>query len=593
MSINYGSYYTPFQKYVPTEYLPMYQHNLEYMANREDKANEVIGNMYQDLNNTPVYDTKAYSDEVNNIKGKVDDVLNKYNGDPARAYNELVTVTKNSKNSQFWNLNKQALDIAEKQQNIQDQLKASGQNVLNFSNVPKSLKVKREDGTERWLTPQELNFDVQRQLDYTDQQGKLWDKALHEETSKAGLPKVLDPNSPFVQIAQSKGINDAQIQNKLKYIYDAYKDTPEYNQQKRKLQELEGLSPKDAENHVINDIVETGKSRKYLSEIPQVMRNPEFGRQTTTQSSLPFTATYNVNPEGSVEDVQKKIQNAKIVASGKTVGQDQVVTNSLADNPFKFGVPNLGRPKDWDSETKKANKDLEDYKKNYSMLFDKIGDTDKALDAIQQIETNKSKFKSLLWQHNDVDAQNYFNKSLQNFVDSKRNVKYNKLDESFNKQDETDGSQVGKIDASDIDLLGGRILLHNQSGSGKKLEYNTFEMNQNALPIDTQHHLDIASKVLNNSFNMNDASFKPVVDDKSPIKVGNKIGNLAYMKSPTNGMIYEVVVDKDNTPIASGGKPMTPEQFGQEMLTKVYTSLNVFEKMATKKQKRSLSEEED
>ena len=60
--------------------------------------------------------------------------------------------------------------------------------------------------------------------------------------------------------------------------------------------------------------------------------------------------------------------------------------------------------------------------------------------------------------------------------------------------------------------------------------------------------------------------------------INGKYYQTGYMKSPSDGLIYEVYTDDNGKPVASKGQGLTPEQFGHLSRVKIYTSLNPYKK---------------
>lgn len=611
-----GIRYKPFQyqeSYIPMDLVPMVDQTLGYHQNRYDQTNQAIASMYNDLYNRQIYDQDAFNNEVNAIKGRINDIDNKYNKDLSAGMSDYVQLIGKAKQSPFWKLNDYANKELERQQTIEDQLRAQGKNVLGFKRLDNKLTtVDPNTGKARYLRPDEINFDVQQQLDYTDTQGKLWDKALHEERTAGKLPDVLDPSKPWVQILNTAGINDKQVKKKIGYIYEQYKDTDEYKQQKRKLIELDYKDlPKEeaekiAEAHIMKDIIDTGKSREYNSSMWQNEHNPDYDKNSTKpQTAFNFSGTYRVNAEESIEAKKKfydsieknftptgeyksPVEQAQLASEEKRKKALEWLQNnpgkSYSDSPYSYGSEehflkrNQGKNNQFTQDD--VTKEYLDFKNQYKQAFKEGKDRglteQQIFQKLKENDLNKTKFETLSWQHSDLESQKAINNRLQMYFDrpGSRDSKYSVLDENLNKKDEVKGSDLGDIVSTDINLMKGKLNVTTKTGKDK---FQSIEFNENVLPEDTQNYLTVAKEVLNNSFDLSDKSFQPVVDKYAPKEYYNgRYYNRGYMKSPSDGLIYEVLTDESKKPVASMGQGFSPEQFGELSKVKVYTSLNPY-----------------
>lgn len=278
------------ESYIPTDIVPIADQALAYNQQRYDTTQQALSKMYQDLYNTPVHDPESFKNEVNAISSRVTDVDNKYNKDLSAGMADYIDLIGRSKQSPYWKLNELAIAESKKQKELEDKY---GAKTLPFKKVPNSLiTTDVNTGEIRYLKPSEVSSNIEEQLDYTGKQSQLWKDALHEEGIQGGLPKVISEDNPFIEIWKSKGINDKQILNKLEYIRQQYQNTPEYTQQKRKIAELElqGV-PKDeanmlAEYKIADDIIDMGRSKKYLTTDSQVVSNSAYNKDSDEETRV-------------------------------------------------------------------------------------------------------------------------------------------------------------------------------------------------------------------------------------------------------------------------------------------------------------------
>lgn len=274
-----GIKYQPYkyqESYVPMEVIPAVDQALGYQQQRYDTTEGQLSNMYKDLYDRQIYDPQAFNEEMEAIKSKVEDIDKQYKGDLSAGMNDYIRLIGKAKQSPFWKTN----ELLNKKLEQQNELLARyGPSALKFQTLPTSAtKVDEVTGQKRYLRPDEITFDIQSQLDYTEQQGKLWDKALHEESTKGKLPTEMLGKTPFIEIAKGRGITNTQVLNKAAYILNQYKNTDEYKQQKRSLMSLQGLSNEAAEKAIAEDILDTGKSRRYYSDDSQIVHDTQYGK---------------------------------------------------------------------------------------------------------------------------------------------------------------------------------------------------------------------------------------------------------------------------------------------------------------------------
>jgi hypothetical protein len=391
-----GIRYQPYkyqESYIPMEVLPAVDQALGYHQQRYDVTEGQLANMYKDLYDRQIYDPQAFNAEMEAIKSKVEDIDKQYKGDLSAGMNDYIRLIGKAKQSPFWKTNELLNKELERQQSLTEQLQAQGRNVLSFKTLPKSATiVDKETGQKRYLRPDEIKFDLQGQLDYTEEQGKLWDKALHEESTKGKLPTEMLGKTPFIEIAKGRGITNTQVLNKAAYILRQYKDTDEYKQQKRALMELQGLSSDVAEKHIAEDILDTGKSRRYYSDDSQIVHDTQYGKNKN-QDKPSLVPLYNVSDKVVQNfDLNSLIKESSNTNTYKGQIKEKALYGYYNENPVRLeeDIKKISGFRDW--EVNKTDKSA--VKGERGIVRDSKGniDVNKTLRNIETVSNNDPAF---------------------------------------------------------------------------------------------------------------------------------------------------------------------------------------------------------
>jgi hypothetical protein len=274
------------EAYIPDQLIPLMDQVGGYHQQRYDATEGQISNMYKDLYDRQIYDPNAFQQEMGNIQGKVEDINKQYKGDLSAGMSDYVRLIGKAKQSPFWKTN----DIANKKLEQQSELLARyGKSALAFQKLPTSLTTKDpETGQQRYLRPDEINFDIDKMSDWDDKMDKIWTGSLKDTSTKASLPTEMIGKTPFIEIAKHHGITNTQVLNKGLLTYQGYKNTDEYAQQKKAL--MKGLAPghegnnmsaDEADHVILDDMWSVGNRKKYLSDDSQIIHDSKYGQEKT------------------------------------------------------------------------------------------------------------------------------------------------------------------------------------------------------------------------------------------------------------------------------------------------------------------------
>lgn len=136
-------------------------------------------------------------------------------------------------------------------------MRAQGLNPLRFKTAD-NFKTIAEDGTI-----QRYQGDTQRELDYDKTKSTFFDQ-MQADAGDGKLTKADLADIPFyLQQNNWAGISKTKVGRYADEAYNRYITTPEYQQEKRKLIELEGVDPNQVDNVIKRSILSTGLERVF------------------------------------------------------------------------------------------------------------------------------------------------------------------------------------------------------------------------------------------------------------------------------------------------------------------------------------------
>lgn len=246
---------------------------------------------------------------------------------------------------------------------------------------------------------------------------------------------------------------------------------------------------------------------------------------------VPVQGRYSVNPEQSVEQINKDFEDASNL--GKNNPVQSTVSATTLSNPFDITsaqkVTNIGV-----KANNAVSQKVETWKKDFKKLYDENnargGNDQTFMKVLRPALIEQAKNKTLITSLPDTKMQTKFD----------GNMKYH-LMRNANSEVEVDGKKTpvkdllglskaaadrDDIATTEFDLYEGNIIVHTNKGK-------EFKMNKDMLDEKSAHILNITSKVLQNNTNFNDDAFKPIVDNKETAVLNGNTVYVAYVKDDT------------------------------------------------------------
>lgn len=156
--------FTSNPEFVPLP-LDYYNQMINDAQQRYDVTSQNIAKGTEAVAGTETYDTNIKDMVLNKFTGDISDITSKYNGDLAKASNEIVNRIATERSNPFYNLSKQQLEEAKMYDEVVARLGNSG---VQFKD-PRKVSLGTIDATTgqiKWVKPDELKYDVQQREDF-------------------------------------------------------------------------------------------------------------------------------------------------------------------------------------------------------------------------------------------------------------------------------------------------------------------------------------------------------------------------------------------------------------------------------------------
>lgn len=394
---------------------PQFQQGmLEAMSQRQqryDQTNQLQAEYFSKLYEVASADEELKNKVIGNLKNQYNSVVNKNNGDLALAQNDIIKLISEGKRDPFWQLNAAKMKNIEEFDKLSSQIRATtGADPFVWKN-PYETPIMKSDGTYSSL--EELGQKVGVNLDKEKKRSDLWEKALHPEQWSS-----IKPEDDFTNMAIQTGITDRQVIKKSQWLYDQYRNSDEYQQERLELQRQGNTNP-DAT--IAQRVLDMGYSKTYGQSRNSLIRNPSSSNrrknvlrgENTDAMILPSPTipikskasplgdnefndkiinNNNLSDPSSYSDVYKKPEELKI----KTI---KAFDNLSSNEKFKTEILSRMSPEDqalWkDLERKHFNKN----EGEYSETFVKVGQ-----EGINKIEKEReSKRKELIQKAKNIN----------------------------------------------------------------------------------------------------------------------------------------------------------------------------------------------
>jgi len=232
-----------------------------------------------------------------------------------------------------------------------------GEKALDFTRPENFKGTVNEDGTYN-----RFSYDVQERLDYDKPKEALFNQ-IEASYNEGELSQ--DKNNPeFLQSITRGGISSQDIKNKyLNPAIQRYRGTNEYRQEKRKLQELDGLTSEQADKEIEKSILATGLEKVYGFSKRDSQRHSEF--------YLSNQGKVLTDNDGSKYELSQSVETKIPIISKTKLGSDPVQTQ--ANNNIIGGLaPINSRSAQTSGKAFNAEKAYTNLDANEKTKFDRI-----------------------------------------------------------------------------------------------------------------------------------------------------------------------------------------------------------------------------
>jgi hypothetical protein len=348
---------------------------------------------------------------IEGLQGRVKEISEKYNGDFARARNEIAREISSTRNNEFWQLNEQAVVRAKELQKQIDQMKLTNpRGLLTFDDSALTQSLYDDEGN-----PRQLGFDVQARADdygiAKEVMGRIATDAQALGLSRAEV-------DGYLKYGITKGISQQKVDALAKIKTDAYKQAnPQFE---KRLTELEGVQDQNVVNQEIDKLLRAAASEQVGRETQNTyifnQMAAEKRKAAREQQDLPEP---RVETETSSESLRSFSNNTVEIAKEKVKSLNNAHKGDVGfwknlSAGTKFALGFMFKDKGGDKLMKSATDDfvkevtsnkalLDDFKRNNNLTDVKNSEVSNLLD---QTLGNSSKFlpRSLSTTHKQYDG---------------------------------------------------------------------------------------------------------------------------------------------------------------------------------------------
>jgi len=207
----------------------------------------------------------------------------------------------------------------DKAEELRQQMRAAGHIDLDFNPSDKFSTIDPTTGQRRLYTSK-----LEKQLDYDARAQEV--SKLIADTRNLGLTPANIRD--YLQSGSISGISDAKVRANLEGAISRFMESPEGNQMKRKLTQIDGMDADQADNHIANFLYGVSKAQvhekvdiNYQVNQPAVQRENREDQQAhdREQSELAFRRSLALQKAKDEADLikAKAVEEAKAVKAAK------------------------------------------------------------------------------------------------------------------------------------------------------------------------------------------------------------------------------------------------------------------------------------
>ncbi len=267
-------------------------------------------------------------DVINNLRGEIDSIASSNTGFE-NAGRQIAALAKGFVGNEQ---RRAALSNFQAVQDANAQIAELGPNALDF-NPSEGFSTLDKDGNIRLFNPQ-----VEARLQYDKRKEGLFDKLTADVREGRITQSEVDG---ILKVGTYRGISDSKVKNYVDDAFARYTSTAEFDQELRKLTELEGHSEEDATEIIKDSLLSVGRERvgggvttsrisdpSFVSPLQRARNAEVTGKRYVSTSNIPITQNPNVFklPNAVVNARFDKDGNTKPVTEGRNVLANGKVT---------------------------------------------------------------------------------------------------------------------------------------------------------------------------------------------------------------------------------------------------------------------------